>query len=147
MFAIMLSTLRGAKLKLSAGHPGGPKSNLAMERGEVDGRCGWSWSSIKITKPDWVAGKKINLVLQMALKKSPELAEVPLIMDLARNERERQILRLILARQQMGWPFLAPPGLPAERTQALRQAFDTTMKDPEFLAEARQRQMDVNPMS
>jgi len=83
----------------------------------------------------------------MALKKSPELADVPLIMDFAHNERERQILRLILARQQMGWPFLAPPGLPAERAQALRQAFDATMKDPEFLAEAKQRQMDVNPMS
>jgi tripartite-type tricarboxylate transporter receptor subunit TctC len=68
-------------------------------------------------------------------------------MDFARDERERQILRLILARQQMGWPFLAPPGLPPERAQALRQAFDATMKDPEFLAEAKQRQMDVNPMS
>ena len=67
-------------------------------------------------------------------------------MDLAHNERERQILQLILARQQMGWPFLAPPDLPAERAQALRQAFDATMKDPEFLAEAKQRQIDVNPM-
>ena len=135
------------KVRLVSGYPGGNEINLAMERGEVDGRCGWSWSSIKITKPDWVAGKKINLVLQMALKKSPELADVPLIMDFAHSERERQILRLILARQQMGWPFLAPPGLPPERAQALRQAFDATMKDAEFLAEAKQRQMDVNPMS
>jgi hypothetical protein len=137
----------GTKMKIVTGYPGGNDVNLALERGEVDGRCGWSWSSIKITKPDWVAGKKINLVLQMALKKSPELADVPLIMDFAHSERERQILRLILARQQMGWPFLAPPGLPPERAQALRQAFDATMKDAEFLAEAKQRQMDVNPMS
>jgi hypothetical protein len=147
MFAMMIRNLFGVKVRLVSGYPGGNEINLAMERGEVDGRCGWSWSSIKITKPDWLSGKRINLVLQMGLKKSSELPEVPLIMDFARNDRERQILRLILARQQMGWPFLAPPSLPAERAQALRQAFEATMKDPEFLAEAKQRQMDVNPMS
>src|SRR5438046_3431902 len=103
MFAIMLKNLLGAKLKLVSGYPGGAEVNLAMERGEVEGRCGWSWSSIKITKSDWLAEKKINLVLQMALKKSPELPDVPLVMDAARNERERQVLRLVLARQAMGW--------------------------------------------
>jgi tripartite-type tricarboxylate transporter receptor subunit TctC len=147
MFAMLIRNLFGVKVRLVSGYPGGNEINLAMERGEVDGRCGWSWSSIKITKPDWLSGKRINLVLQMGLKKSSELPDVPLIMDFARNDRERQILRLILARQQMGWPFLAPPSLPAERAQALRQAFEATMKDPEFLAEAKQRQMDVNPMS
>ena len=147
MFAMMIRNLFGVKVRLVSGYPGGNEINLAMERGEVDGRCGWSWSSIKITKPDWVAGKKINLALQMALKKSVELADVPLVMDFARNERERQILRLILSRQQMGWPFLAPPGVPAERAQALRKAFDETMRDPEFVAEAKQRQLEVNPMS
>jgi tripartite-type tricarboxylate transporter receptor subunit TctC len=147
MFATMIRNLFGVKVRLVSGYPGGNEINLAMERGEVDGRCGWSWSSIKITKPDWVSGKKINLLLQMALRKSAELPDVPLIMDLARDERERQILRLILARQQMGWPFLAPPDVPSERAQALRQAFEATMRDPEFLAEARQRLLDVNPMS
>jgi tripartite-type tricarboxylate transporter receptor subunit TctC len=147
MFATMIRNLFKVKLRLVSGYPGGNEINLAMERGEVDGRCGWSWSSIKITKPDWLAGKKINLLLQMALKKSRELPEVPLIMDFAAAERDRQILRLILARQQMGWPFLAPPGLPAERATALRQAFDATMKDDAFLTEAKQRRLDVNPMS
>ena len=147
MFAMMIRNMFGVKVRLVSGYPGGNEINLAMERGEVDGRCGWSWSSIKITKPDWLTGKKINLLLQMALKKSPELPDVPLIMDVARSEQERQILRLILARQQMGWPFLAPPDLPAERAQALRQAFDLTIKDPEFLAEAKQRLLEVNPMS
>ena len=147
MFATMIRNMFGVKVRLVSGYPGGNEINLAMERGEVDGRCGWSWSSIKITKPDWLTGKKINLLLQMALKKSPELPDVPLIMDVARSEQERQILRLILARQQMGWPFLAPPDLPAERVQALRQAFDATMKDAEFLAEAKQRKLDVNPMT
>jgi tripartite-type tricarboxylate transporter receptor subunit TctC len=146
MFAIMLKNLLGAKLKLVSGYPGGPEINLAIERGEVDARCGWSWSSIKITKPDWLAEKKINLLLQMALKKSPELPNVPLVMDQARGERERLILRLMLSRQAMGWPFIAPPDLPPERAAALRKAFDDTMKDPEFLAEAKQRLLDVNPM-
>jgi hypothetical protein len=118
-----------------------------MERGEVDGRCGWSWSSIKITKPDWLKAKRINLALQMALHRNGELADVPLIMDFARDERERQILKLVLSRQEMGWPFTAPPDLPRERADVLRNAFDATMKDPDYLAEAQQRRLDVNPMS
>jgi tripartite-type tricarboxylate transporter receptor subunit TctC len=147
MFAAMLKNLMGVQLKLVSGYPGGPEMNLAMERGEVDGRCGWSWSSIRITRGDWLKEKKINLLLQMALQKSVDLPEVPLVMDFATSERERQILKLILARQQMGWPFTAPPELPADRAQALREAFDRTMRDAEFLAEAKQRQLDVNPMS
>ena len=83
----------------------------------------------------------------MGLQKSKELPDVPLILDLAKNDRERQILTLILSRQQMGWPFLAPPEVPADRAQALRRAFNETMRDPEFLAEAKQRLLDVNPMS
>src|SRR5262245_12269178 len=134
MFTTMIKNLFGVKVRLVSGYPGGPEMNLAMERGEVDGRCGWSWSSIKITKPEWLAEQKINLLLQMALQKSRELPEVPLIVDFARDQRDRQILKLVLARQQMGWPFLAPPDLPAERVQALRKAFDETMKDSEYLA-------------
>src|SRR5262249_10557285 len=126
VFAIMLKNLLGVKLKLVSGYPGGPEINLAVERGELDARCGWAWSSIKITKPDWLAEKKINLLVQMALKKSADLPDVPLVMDQARSERERLILRLMLSRQAMGWPFIAPPDLPAERATALRQAFDDT---------------------
>jgi tripartite-type tricarboxylate transporter receptor subunit TctC len=147
IFAITLKNLMGVRLRLVSGYPGGPEMNLAMERGEVDGRCGWSWTSIKITRPDWVASRRINLLVQMALQKNAEIPQVPLIMDLATTDRERQILRLVLSHQQMGWPFVAPPGLPAERAQALRSAFDETMKDPEFLAEAKERQLEVNPMS
>ena len=93
MFATMIRSIFGVKIRLVSGYPGGNEINLAMERGEVDGRCGWSWSSIKITKPDWLTKKQINLLLQMALHKNSELADVPLIMDLARNDRERQILQ------------------------------------------------------
>ena len=130
MFATMIRSLFGVKIRLVSGYPGGNEINLAMERGEVDGRCGWSWSSIKITKPDWLKNKRINLALQMALHKNSELADVPLIMDFARNDRERQILKLVLSRQEMGWPFTAPPGLPKERADALRAAFDATMRGP-----------------
>jgi tripartite-type tricarboxylate transporter receptor subunit TctC len=147
MFAIMLKNLMGVKLRLVSGYPGGPEMNLAMERGEVDGRCGWSWTSIKITHPDWVANRRINLLVQMALKKNPDIPDVPLVIDLATDDRERQILKLLLSRQQMGWPFLAPPEIPLERAQALRRAFDETMKDREFLAEAKERQLEVNPMN
>ena len=147
MFAMMIRNLFGVKIRLVSGYPGGNEINLAMERGEVDGRCGWSWASIKITKPDWLSTRSINLLVQMAQHAHDELRDVPLIMDFARTERERQILRLVLSRQEMGWPFTAPPDLPPERAAALRTAFDATMKDPEYLAEARQRQLDVNPMT
>ena len=107
-----------------------------MERGEVDGRCGWSWSSIKAEKAQWLAEHKLNLIVQLALEKAPDLPNVPLITDLATDDRQRQILKLIFSRQTMGRPFAGPPGIPAERAEALRKAFDLTMKDPEFLAEA-----------
>jgi tripartite-type tricarboxylate transporter receptor subunit TctC len=147
MFATMIRSIFGVKVRLVSGYPGGNEINLAMERGEVDGRCGWSWSSIKITKPDWLKNKRINLALQMALHKNSELADVPLVMDLARDDRERQILKLVLSRQEMGWPFTAPPDLPKDRAAALRAAFDATMKDPDYLAETNQRRLDINPMS
>ena len=127
--------------------PGTAEVALAIERGEVDGRCGWSWSSLKLTKPDWIAGKRVNLVAQLALNKSPELPDVPLIFDFATTERQRQILKLMLSRQSMARPFAAPPDLPEDRKAALRTAFDRTMADAEFLAEARQRGLEVNPVS
>jgi hypothetical protein len=113
----------------------------------VDGRVGWSWSSLKLLKPDWVAQKRINIVTQLALRKQPELDHVPLIFDFATTERQRQILKLVLSRQSMARPFAAPPDLPNDRKQALREAFDATMADAEFVAEARQRGLEVNPVS
>jgi hypothetical protein len=120
---------------------------LAMERGEIDGRCGWSWSSLKLTKPDWITNKQVNIIVQLALQRSPELPSVPLVLDLATTDRQRQILKLVLSRQSMARPFTAPPGLPEDRKRALRDAFDRTMADAEFLAEAKQRGLEVNPVS
>jgi tripartite-type tricarboxylate transporter receptor subunit TctC len=147
VYAMLLKNLFGAKIKLVTGYPGTAELMLAVERGELDGRAAWSWSSLKASKPDWLRDRKVNIIAQLNLARNPELPDVPMIMDLASNDRQRQILKLILARQTMGRPFAAPPGIPEDRKQALRKAFDAAVKDPEFLAEASKRKMDVNPVS
>ena len=145
-YAMLLKNLFGAKIKLVTGYPGTAELMLAVERGELDGRAVWSWSSLKAQKPDWISAKKISILAQLNLSKNPELPDVPLISDLATTDKQKQILKLVLSRQTVGRPFAAPPGIPEDRKQALRKAFDDTMKDPEFLAEAKQRKMDVNPV-
>src|SRR5262249_50028357 len=135
----------GTKMKIITGYPGGNEISLAMERGEVQGRCGWSWSSIVSTRAQWLAEKKINVLVQMALSKHPDLPNVPLVLDLAKTEEQKQILRLIFARGVMGRPFAAPPDIPADRAAALRRAFMDTMKDKEFLAEAEKAKLEITP--
>jgi tripartite-type tricarboxylate transporter receptor subunit TctC len=147
VFPQILNAVLGTKMKVIAGYPGGNDVNLAMERGEVQGRCGWSWSSVQATHKDWLAQKKIVVLVQLALSKHPDLPDVPLVTDLAKTDEQRQILKLIFARQVMGRPYLAPPGVPKERAEALRQAFLDTMKDKEFLAEADTAQLEINPVS
>jgi len=138
----------GAKIKLVTGYPGGSEVNLAIERGEIDGRCGWSWDSIKSTRPDWLRDRKLNLLVVFALQKAADIpAEVPLVVDLAKSDEQRQILRVHLAGQYLGRPFFAPPGIPDDRKAALRAAFDATMKDPDFVAEALKSRLEVNPVS
>ena len=145
--ANLLNTLFGAKLKLVQGYPGGNDVLLAMERGEVQGRCNWSWSSIISTKPDWVRDKKINIIIQFADEKHPEMPNVPLVTELAKNEHQRQMLDLVLSTQKMARPFAAPPGVPDERITALRKAFMDTTKDPEFIAVANAQQLELSPVS
>ncbi|HVY58136.1 MAG TPA: tripartite tricarboxylate transporter substrate-binding protein [Xanthobacteraceae bacterium] len=147
IFAKVLKSVFGAKLKLITGYPGASEMSLAMERGEIDGRCGWSWSTIKAQKQDWLRSKKLNIIVQLSLDKSPDLPDVPLIIDLAKNDRQKQILKLIFSRQVMGRPFAAPPGIPEDRARALRRAFEETMKDPEFRAEAEKQGLEVNPVN
>jgi tripartite-type tricarboxylate transporter receptor subunit TctC len=136
----------GTKFRIVTGYPGGNEIGLAMERGEVQGRCGWSWSSVKSTHQQWFDQKKFHILVQLALAKHPELPDVPLIIDLAKTDEERQILKLIFARQVMGRPFLAPPDLPRDRTEALRKAFMDTMRDQEFLADADRAQLEITPV-
>jgi tripartite-type tricarboxylate transporter receptor subunit TctC len=136
----------GTKMRVITGYPGGNEVGLAMERGEVQGRCGWSWSSVKSTHLAWYEQKKFFILVQLALNKHPELPDVPLIIDLAKTDEQRQILKLIFARQVMGRPFLAPPGIAADRVAALRKAFMDTMADKTFLMEAERAQLEITPV-
>ena len=147
IFPIVVNKVFGTKFKVISGYPGGNDINLAMERGEVAGRCGWSWSSVKSSHMHWVKDGTIRLLTQMSLAKHPDLPDVPLLTDLAKTQEQKQILELIFARQVMGRPFLAPPGLPADRAEALRTAFMKTMKDPEFVAAADKAQLEITPVS
>jgi tripartite-type tricarboxylate transporter receptor subunit TctC len=147
IFANLYKNVFGAKVKLVAGYPGTNEITLAMERGEVEGLCGLSWSTIKTRHAQWLKDGKINLIVQASFKKDPELGHVPLVMDLTQDKEKRQIMTLFLAAQEMARPFAAPPGIPADRKAALVAAFDATMKDPEFLAEAKKLDLDVNPVS
>jgi len=145
-FPRVLNGVLGTKMKIVSGYPGGNDAVLAMERGEVHGRCGWSWSSVMATHKNWLDEKKINILLQLALEKHPDLPNVPLVTDLAKTDEQKQILRLIFARQVMGRPFVAPPGIPQDRAEALRKAFMDTMKDKEFLAEAEKAGLEITPV-
>jgi tripartite-type tricarboxylate transporter receptor subunit TctC len=146
-FPMVLKNLTGARIKLVQGYPGGNNVTQAMEAGEVDGRFGWSWGSVKSRSKQWLEEKKIRILLQMALQKAPDLPDVPLIFDLAKTDLDRQALELLFAPQEMAWPLIAPPGVPPERVTILRRAFDATMKDPQFLAEAAKLRIDVEPVT
>jgi tripartite-type tricarboxylate transporter receptor subunit TctC len=146
-FPRIMNNLLGTKLKLVTGYPGGNDVLLAMERGEVEGRCGYSWSSAKARKADWLAEGKLNILVQMSTGKHEDLPDVPLIMDLAKTQADKDALELIYARQEFGRPFLAPPGVPADRAEALQTAFMETMKDPEFLEDAKKQDLEINPVS
>jgi tripartite-type tricarboxylate transporter receptor subunit TctC len=146
IFPYILNGIIGTKFKVVTGYPGNADMLLAVERGEVDGNAGTSWTSLVSIRPGWIQERKINILLQMAGKKHPDLGHVPLALELARDESDRTVLELIFSRQDMAYPFVAPPGIAAERLQALRQAFDATMTDAEFLADAKKQNLDVDPV-
>jgi tripartite-type tricarboxylate transporter receptor subunit TctC len=147
VYPLLLNNLFGAKLKLVTGYQGGADMTLALERGEVDGRCGWSLGGIKTARPSWLKDGQVNVTAQLGLRGSPDLAAVPLIMDQAANDQQRRILKLVISRQELAYAFAAPPELPDDRAGALRTAFDRTMKDTEFLAEAEKLAIEVAPMT
>lgn len=146
IFPLMLRNLFGLPFKIVAGFPGASEVNLAIERHEVDGRCGWSWVSLVSRSRELYDGKQLNITLQIALKKHPDLPDVPLVTELTDDPKIQAALRLLISRQSMARPFAAPPGVPEERVRALRQAFDATMQDADFLAETRRQELEVNPV-
>jgi len=137
----------GTKFKIVTGYPGGNEIDLAIERGELQGRCGWSWTSLKSQHAAWLDQHKLNLLFQTGLRKHRDLPNVPLAVDLAATDEDKAILQLIFARQDMAWPYLAPPDVPADRVDALRKAFMDTMRDKEFLAEADKANLDIGPVT
>jgi tripartite-type tricarboxylate transporter receptor subunit TctC len=147
IWTLLYRNVFGAKVQLVTGYPGTNDITLAMERGEVDGLCGLSWSTIKTRHQDWLTNHSVNIIVQAALKKEPEMGSVPLATDLASNPEQMQTLKLMLASQAMARPFAAPPGIPEDRKQALIAAFDATMADRNFLAEAQKLNFEVHPVS
>ena len=147
VFPTVLRNLFKLPLKIVTGYPGGTEMILAMERHEADGRCGWSWTSLLSRSKAMLDTGTINLTLQIALEKDkhPALQDVPLLLDLIEDPQKKAALKLIVSRQAIARPFAAPPGIPSERARALRDAFDATMKDPEFLAETRKLSLDIDP--
>ena len=146
IFALLYRNVFGAKIKIVSGYPGTNEIQLATERGEVDGLCGLSWSTLKGRYPHWLKERKVNILVQAGIKKEAELPDVPTATELATQPDQKQILNLVLIGQAMARPFAAPPGIPADRKAALIAAFDRTMQDAEFLAEAKRLNFDVNPV-
>ena len=145
-YPVLANRLFGFKFKVVTGYESTPKIHLAMESGEVHGTIA-NWSTLKAINSNWITEKKIRILAQWALHKNPELADVPLFLDFARTDDERAALRLMLARLEYGRPFFLPPNVPAARVEALRRAFDATMKDPAYLAEADKLKIEVDPLT
>jgi tripartite-type tricarboxylate transporter receptor subunit TctC len=147
VFPTVLRKMFKLPMKTVAGYGSAAEIVVAIKRSEVDGRCGWSWSSLVSYNRDMYESKQIDVVLQLAAQKLDELPHVPLVTELTSDADQRTALKLIVSRQTMARPYVAPPGVPAERLRALRAAFDATMKDPAFLAEAKRQELEVRPVS
>ncbi|MGH6769205.1 MAG: hypothetical protein ACRECO_09330 [Xanthobacteraceae bacterium] len=141
----MMNEMLGTKFQIVRGYGG--DLLVAVERGEVEGRCGFGWASLKATRPDWYRDKKINLLAQFSFKPHRELPNVPVMMDLVEKKEDKQALELIFATQEMGRPFAAPPGIPADRAAALRAAFDAALKDPALIADAKKQNLELDPIT
>jgi tripartite-type tricarboxylate transporter receptor subunit TctC len=141
----MKNTLGLDKLKLITGYPGTREIAIALERGEITGRV-WDMEGIKAARPDWLRDNKLNIVAQLAPQKMPEVpAQVPLVKDYVPNDDDKKVLDVIFVSTILARPYIAPPGVPAARIRALRDAFMATMKDPEFLAEIQKLQLNIEP--
>lgn len=136
LYPRIINAIFGTMMKIISGYPGPNDLDFAIERGEIDGRCGGPWSKAKAEHYDLFASGKLDIVLQLALAKHRDLPQVPLLTDIAANAQDRALLEAVVARERAAWPFVAPPGLPAERVKILRDAFAATLADPDFLSEA-----------
>ena len=146
-FPLLVNDILGFKFKIVRGYQGTPQINLAIERGEVQGMGGIGWASVKAQTPHWISDKKIKVLAQYGLERHPELSDVPTMLELAKSDADRQAMTMLFARTEYGRPYFLPPDVPEERVAALRRAFDATMKDTAFIAEAAKLQFDVDPLT
>ncbi len=141
----VLRNILGLKFKVIYGYPGGSQMNIAMERGEVDGRGTFSWTSLKPHLKDWVDSGNLVILFQMGLKKHPDIPNVPLVTELAENDDQKKMLELEFTAFEVGRPYFVAEGVPADRVSALRRAFDQAMKDKDLLADAAKLKLEINP--
>jgi hypothetical protein len=147
LYPSLLNSMLGYRFKVVSGYRSTNEIHLAMERGEVGGRAGNFFSSLKAQNPDWLKDKKIDMLLQIGATRDPEWPDLPLLTELATNDEQRQIFKLYSAELALGRVFLTTPGVPSDRLAALRKAFDATMHDAAYIAEAKSLGLDVRPLS
>jgi hypothetical protein len=142
-----MNAVLGTKMKLVRGYKGPADILLALERGEVQGMCGMINTIVGTQRPDWLRDRKVRILLQIGLERTARMGDAPFVLDYAKSEDDKRVLRLIFGWTIMGRPFLAPPGIPEDRKAALRRAFDETMKDPDFLADAAKQYLEVSAVA
>ena len=145
VYPAVINNVLGTKFKLILGYKGSNEAMLALERGEVEGHS-TAWSAVKVAQPHWPRDKSINILVQFGLRRHPEFPDIPTAVEFGRNDEEREVLSAILKASEIGTSFFTTPGVPADRLAALRRAFDATMKDADFLAEAERFRLTVGPM-
>lgn len=146
-FPTLFAKLSGAKIKVITGYPGGNDITMAMEKGEVDGRFGWSWGSLKSRSHSWLDEHKIDILVQMGMEKAQDLPNVPLIMDFAKTDIDRKALEFLFTPQVTAWPLVAPPAVADDKIKLLRHAFDETMKDQAFIDDAGKVNIEIDPVT
>jgi tripartite-type tricarboxylate transporter receptor subunit TctC len=146
-FPLVTNKFLGTRFKIVRGYDSTPQINVAMERGEVAGIGGIGWQSVKTTIPQWIADGKIRVIAQYGFKRDPDLPDAPTMLELAKTEADRAALTMMFARTEYGRPYFVPPDVPAARVEALRRAFDATMNDKNFIADAAQLQLELSPVS
>jgi tripartite-type tricarboxylate transporter receptor subunit TctC len=145
--AFVTRNILGFKYRVVLGYPGGAELDLAMIRGETQGRAQLSWPALKQRNPDWITGSKVSILYQMGLEKSPDIpASVPLILDFAKTPEDRQVLELKFATYAMGYPVFGPPAIPQDRVSALRKALAATLNDPVTRADAAKQRIEIDPV-
>jgi tripartite-type tricarboxylate transporter receptor subunit TctC len=146
IYPTVMNNVFATRFKLIMGYRGSNEAMLAVERGEVEGHS-TSWTALKVAHPDWIRDKNVAILVQFSLKRHAELPDVPTAVDLARNDEERAILAAIMNAAEVGTAFFTTPGVPGDRLTALRRAFDATMTDADFLADAEKTRLGVSPLA